>query len=137
LDGIDNWKDVTVPLLIPASSKKSVERVVRENPTLFGELPIAGLVPGITNARLDANAYKWKEVGEGEKFDSCWSFEFKVFSQGYALRQAQEDLNAKCTGTRKNCHALLIAFRPQGVSQLGVRWDGGYLRIVALFQTAP
>jgi len=98
-------------------------------------LPITGLVPGITNARLDANTYEWKKADDGGTFDSCWNIEFKVFSHRYATEKAQSDLWAKCKGTK--CHALLIAFRPEGESQLDVCWDGGYLRIVALFQTAP
>ena len=130
-----NWKGATVPLLIPASSKESLEAVVMQDPTLFGGLPIAGLVPGITNARLDANAYEWKKADDGGTFDSCWNFEFKVFSNGYTTAKAHLDLHGKCKGTK--CHALLIAFRPDGESQLDVRWDGVYLRIVALFRTAP
>jgi hypothetical protein len=134
LDDID-WKDATVPLLIPASSKESLKAVVMQNPTLFGELPIAGLVPGITNARLDANAYMWKKADNGETFNSCWNFEFKSFSNSYTKAKANSDLHNKCSGVK--CHALLIGLRPDGESELDVRWDGQYLRITALFQTAP
>ena len=129
------WKGVTVPLLIPASSKEGLEEVVKECPELFDDLPIAGLVPGITNARLDANAYEWKKPGKNKGLGSCWSFEFKIFSNRYTKVQAESDLKAKCEGLQS--HGLLIAFRPEGKTELSVTWDGKYLRIVALVQTRP
>jgi hypothetical protein len=134
LESVD-WKGATVPLLIPASSKESLKAVVMQDPALFGELPIAGLVPEITNARLDANAYEWRKADNGETFDSCWNFEFKAFSNGYTKAKAILDLQKKCSGVK--CHGLLIGLRPGGESELDVRWDGNYLRIAALFRTAP
>ncbi|KAL3914735.1 MAG: hypothetical protein SGILL_005980, partial [Bacillariaceae sp.] len=137
LDEIDEneWKGATVPLLIPAHSKEGLEEIVNECPALFDDLPIAGLVPGITNARLDANAYEWKKADEKKGFCPCWCFEFKIFSNRYTREKAEIDLKAKCDQLQS--HALLIAFRPEGKSELSVTHDGNYLRIVALVQTTP
>jgi hypothetical protein len=133
----DIWKEAdTVPLLVPAWSKESLEAAVKDAPNLFGGIPIAGLVPGVTNARLDADAYDWKPRDANATFAPCWNFEFKVFSNGYTIKKAKTDLRSKCKNEGK-CHALLIGTRPYGSSELSVEREEGWLRITALIQSTP
>ena len=81
LAGFD-WKDATVPLLIPACSMESLADVMELAPDLFQGTTIAGLVP----ARLDADAYEWKTHGGTMK--PAWRVEFKTFSNRYSLTKA-------------------------------------------------
>ena len=133
----DHWKNkaesITVPNLIPASAKDKLATVVKKAPHLLGGLPIAGFVPGMTNARLDARAYEWKDHS-GNDFKPCWIFEFKSSSKDFSVNKAMKELEAKCDSEK--CHALVIAVRPEGKSGILVGWKDDFLRIAVAIQTA-
>lgn len=123
----------TVPKMIPASAKDKLATVVKKAPHFFGGLPIAGFVPGMTNARLDARAYEWKDHS-GDDFKPCWIFDFKSSSNDFSVDKAMRELEANCDS--KKCHALVIAVRPEGTSGILVHWKGDFLRIAVAIQTA-
>jgi hypothetical protein len=86
-----------MPWLVPACSLEALmDAVGGAGEKLFGDAPIAGLVPGVTNASFDACAYWWAEGAPLE-----WAFEFKARSASYSLTKAIDDLNNKCAAFEK------------------------------------
>ena len=137
---------VQMPWLIPACDKQSLEQKIQDFGTdYFADLNIAGLVPGVTNAAMDAEAFVWKSYQND--FEPDWSFEFKARARSYSPNAAMKDLKKKMTYMRvggkskavvkeahKAHHGMLIGIsRESRCEYCTVEADGKkYLRVVVL-----
>lgn len=105
------FKEETMPWLVPACDKVSLqERIQAYGANYFEDLKIAGLVPGITNAPMDAEAFLWA-TKDTQELMPYWAFEFRARSSFYSPKEAMEDLKKKLTVKEqaKPCHGMLIA----------------------------
>ena len=100
-----------MPWLVPACKKEMLkEKIDAYGENYFGYYDVAGLVPGVVNARMDAEAIRWN--GETD-----WEFEFRARANSYSIEAAMKDLMKKMTktgtpngeGGQKDSHGMLIA----------------------------
>ena len=99
---------------------------------------IAGLVPGDTNAKMDAEAFVWKNQQDNDRLNPDWSFEFKSLTDSYTAKAAMDDLKKKMedSGDPRACHGMLIAITNARKSRceycIVERDDKAYLRVVVV-----
>ena len=85
------FESTEMPWLVPACSPEALKNKISETQDgsamdtkhLFSEMHIAGLVPGSSNSRLDATAYRWAPGAPLE-----WAFEFRCRSGSYSMSTA-------------------------------------------------
>lgn len=128
-----------IPWLIPSSTAKVLnESSLGGLRNLFNGAGIAALVPGLTNAACDIDAYEWPPCS----IDSdvlLWKFEVKGRSTQYSMTDGVKDIVKKCGDEGHSDgqhHAMLIAVRGQWETQTrvwAVEKNGKrYLRVVLL-----
>ena len=69
-----------------------------------------------------------------------WLFEFKARQKEYKVSEARDDLNEKLASEKQEewyktpCHAMLIAIRGQGCSEVHIWREEDKLRVLLLIQ---
>jgi len=114
-----------MPWLVPACSESLLRRKIESQRSLLkdfcygnrqNKLPVAGLVPGVTNSRLDVKAITWWPAeGEQDADRSLieWQFEFKGRSGSYSLTdgmRALKEMLGGDDGREAERHGLVIGF---------------------------
>ena len=93
----DFFETELMPWLVPACDKDElVKQIQTLGSDFFGNLGVAGLIPGARNSRMDAHAYTWENFQNEEDFMADWEFEFRARSNGYPEKTAMGDLMTKC-----------------------------------------
>lgn len=130
--------ETKMPVLVPACSTDKLRSAVDRFPKLFDGMDIAGLVPGSTGARCDADAYSFQV-----DTPRVWAFEMKSRSTDYSRNKAMTDLLTKLTEPKEtntaqaDSHAMMIASKATGTPECLV-WRTGSkrLRVVLLLPCA-
>ena len=130
-----------MPWLIPScTSQWLAESSLPGLRKLFQDAGIASLVPGLTNASCDIDAYHWPPPTSGDGSGVLlWKFEVKGQSTNYSMTDGVKDIVKKCGDegySEGQHHAMLVAIRGQWDTQTQV-WSvekngQRYLRVVLL-----